>query len=186
MFGAGPIGLGAVLGLRRRASSHVVVIDIMPSRLEKALEIGADAVINSAEEDVAARLVELHGDRRHAVMDRGVRPGTDVYLDAAGVAGRADRPSTRLAKQGATLGDRRGAQEAGRARLRQHPHQRAQPSSWSMGYPTEIFEVTDDIIANWEKYQLIVSDRFAVDDVLRALEVAATPGAADKVMVTLD
>ena len=56
----------------------------------------------------------------------------------------------------------------------------------SMGYPTEIFEVTDDLIANWEKYQLIISDRFPVDDVLQALEVAATPGAADKVMVTLD
>jgi hypothetical protein len=27
----------------------------------------------------------------------------------------------------------------------------------SMGYPDEIFEVTKDLIANWEKYALIVS-----------------------------
>jgi hypothetical protein len=52
-----------------------------------------------------------------------------------------------------------------------------------MGYPSEIFEVTNDIIANWEKYALIVSDTFAFDDVQEALRVATTPGAADKVMV---
>ena len=62
VFGAGPIGLGAVLGYRRRGVANIVVVDIIPSRLEKALQVGADAVINSAEEDVAARLVELHGD----------------------------------------------------------------------------------------------------------------------------
>ena len=27
----------------------------------------------------------------------------------------------------------------------------------SMGYPKEIFEVTKDIVANWEKYAVIVS-----------------------------
>jgi (R,R)-butanediol dehydrogenase/meso-butanediol dehydrogenase/diacetyl reductase len=56
----------------------------------------------------------------------------------------------------------------------------------SMGYPTEIFEVTDDIIANWQKYQLIISDRYPAHEALTALEIAATPGAADKVVVTFD
>jgi L-iditol 2-dehydrogenase len=27
----------------------------------------------------------------------------------------------------------------------------------SMGYPDEIFQVTADLVANWEKYALIVS-----------------------------
>ncbi len=31
---------------------------------------------------------------------------------------------------------------------------------WAMGYPTEIFEVTDDIVENWEKYQVIMGDVF--------------------------
>ena len=184
VFGAGPIGLGALLSLKAKGVDHVVVIDILPNRLEKALAIGADAVINSAEEDVAARLVELHGQAPAVVGQRGARPGTDVYLDAAGAP---VVPTTvfGLAKQGARL---------------TIPAVHKKPVEvdfgtlltteltiiMSMGYPTEIFEVTDDIIANWEKYQLIISDRFPVDDVLRALEVAATPGAADKVMVTLD
>jgi threonine dehydrogenase-like Zn-dependent dehydrogenase len=54
----------------------------------------------------------------------------------------------------------------------------------SMGYPKEIFEVTKDIIANWEKYAVIVSHTLPFDDLAEALRMAATPGAADKVVVT--
>ena len=57
---------------------------------------------------------------------------------------------------------------------------------FSTGHPTEIFEVTSDIVANWEKYAIIVSDRFSFDDVDEALVLASTPGAADKVVVTFD
>jgi threonine dehydrogenase-like Zn-dependent dehydrogenase len=56
----------------------------------------------------------------------------------------------------------------------------------SMGYPTEIFEVTKDLAANWEKYAVIVSHAFGFDDVQDALRTALTPGAADKVVVTFD
>ncbi|CAN5510337.1 hypothetical protein BH09ACT8_BH09ACT8_16990 [soil metagenome] len=54
----------------------------------------------------------------------------------------------------------------------------------SMGYPDEIFEVTEDLVANWEKYALIVSHTIPFADVDRALALASTPGAADKVVVT--
>jgi L-iditol 2-dehydrogenase len=71
VFGAGPIGLGATIAFKSLGVSHVVVADLIPAPLEKALQVGADAVINSAEEDVAlgapparragGRLLELHG-----------------------------------------------------------------------------------------------------------------------------
>jgi threonine dehydrogenase-like Zn-dependent dehydrogenase len=54
----------------------------------------------------------------------------------------------------------------------------------SMGYPDEIFEVTGDLVANWEKYALIVSHTIPFDKVGEALDLASTPGAADKVVVT--
>ncbi|GAB4700291.1 hypothetical protein MOKP126_41120 [Mycobacterium avium subsp. hominissuis] len=54
----------------------------------------------------------------------------------------------------------------------------------SMGYPDEIFEVTGDLVRNWEKYALIVSHTIPFDRVGEALELARTPGAADKVVVT--
>ncbi|MFD6090944.1 zinc-binding dehydrogenase [Oerskovia sp. NPDC060338] len=183
IFGAGPIGLGALLGYRRRGASHVVVVDIVPSRLEKALQIGADAVINSAEEDVAARLVELHGDGASGLV-RGVRAGTDIFLDAAGVPSVV-QTIVGLVKQGATLGI---------VAVHKKPVELDFPSLlateltivWSVAYPTEIFEVTDDIVENWEKYALIVSDTLPFEDALDALELARTPGAADKVVVTFD
>jgi (R,R)-butanediol dehydrogenase / meso-butanediol dehydrogenase / diacetyl reductase len=183
IFGAGPIGLGAALGYRRRGASHIVVIDVIQSRLDKALEIGADAVINSLNEDVAARLVELHGDAS-TQLTRAPRPGTDIYLDAAGVP-VVPETVTRIAKHGATFGI---------VAVHKKPVELDFGNIlttelnlvWSMGYPTEIFQVTDDIIENWQKYALIVSDVLPFDRALEALELANTPGAADKVVVTFD
>ena len=183
IFGAGPIGLGAVLGYRRAGVSHIVVVDIIASRLEKALAVGADAVINSAEEDLAARLVELHGDGASAHV-RGVRSGTDIYLDAAG-APSIPGTITGLAKQGATYGIvavyKKPVELDFGAILTTEL-----TIVWAMGYPTEIFEVTDDIVENWEKYAVIVSDTLPFEKALDALELAKTPGAADKVVVTFD
>lgn len=183
IFGAGPIGLGAVLGYRRRGASHIVVVDLQPRRLETALKIGADAVINSAEEDVAARLVDLHGDGSSALV-RGVRPGTDIYLDAAGAA-VVPQTVTAMAKHGATLGI--VAVHSAPVELDFGNILTTELNLvWSMGYPTEIFEVTDDIIENWEKYALIISDTLPFDRALEALELARTPGVADKVVVTFE
>src|ERR1700761_4025826 len=82
VFGAGPIGLGATLAFKAAGVSHVVVADLIPGRLDKALRIGADAVINSAEEDVVQRLIELHGPGESMFPGKA---GTNIYLDAAGV-----------------------------------------------------------------------------------------------------
>src|SRR6476659_4977161 len=61
IFGAGPIGLGATIGFKSAGVSNVVVADLIPARLDKALTVGADAVINVADENVAQRLIDLHG-----------------------------------------------------------------------------------------------------------------------------
>ncbi len=180
IFGAGPIGLGAALGFKRRGVESVVIVDIISTRLDKALAIGADAVINSAEEDVVARLVELHGNAARRPGES--RPGTDIYLDAAGVPSVV-QTVLEAAKHGATLGI---------VAVHKKPVEfdlggilsRELTIVMSMGYPTEIFEVTQDIIDNWERYALIISDRFPFSQAEQALTTAATPGAADKVMVT--
>lgn len=100
VFGAGPIGLGAILGYRRKGASHIVVVDVVQSRLETALLVGADAVVSSGEVgDLAAKLVELHGDGATA-WDRGTRPATDMFLDAAGAPVPAQVCG--MAKHGAT------------------------------------------------------------------------------------
>ncbi len=182
IFGAGPIGLGAAIAYKLAGAKSVVVVDVIPERLATALAVGADAVINGTEEDVAGRLWELHGTASNALGEP--RAGTDIYLDAAG-APSVIETALRAAKQGATLGI-----------VAVH----TQPVSidfgalittelnivTSMGYPTEIFEVTEDIAAHVDRYSPIVSDRFAFQDVQRALIAASTPGTKGKVVVTFD
>jgi 2-desacetyl-2-hydroxyethyl bacteriochlorophyllide A dehydrogenase len=179
VFGAGPIGLGATIGFKSVGVQHVVVVDLIPSRLEKALEVGADAVINSADEDVASRLIELHGTGESMFPGKAA---TDIYLDAAGAPAVINTALT-AAKPGARV-------------VVVAVHKEPIPVDFlnvmsneitivgSMGYPEEIFEVTKDIIDNWEKYSVIVSHTVPFDDVVEALRLATTPGAADKVVVT--
>lgn len=183
VFGAGPIGLGAVLGYRRKGASHIVVVDVVQSRLEKALLVGADAVVNSAEvDDLAAKLVELHGDGA-TVWNRGTRPATDIFLDAAG-APPVPAQVCGMAKRGATfgiVGVHKKPTELNLGRLISTELNIV----FSMGYPTEIFEVTDDIVENCEKYAEIVSDRIPYAKALDALELARS-GKANKVIVEFD
>lgn len=183
VFGAGPVGLGALLAFQTLGAGHVVVVDIQPNRLEKALALGADAVINSAEEDVVARLVELHGSASDAFGATGL-PGTDIFIDAAGVASVV-RTVLTSAKQGAVLGV---------VAIHHAPievqFQDLIPKELtivaSMGYADEFFQVADDLEQNWEKYALIVSDLRPFSDVEAAIRLAGTPGATDKVVVTFD
>lgn len=181
IFGAGPIGLGATIGFKSAGVSHVVVADLIPARLQKALAVGADAVINSAEEDVSARLIELHGSGESMFPGKA---GTDVYFDAAGVPEVITAALT-AAKTGARL-------------CVVAVHKQPVPVDFlnimsneitivgSIGYPDEIFEVTKDLVANWERYAVIVSHTIPFAEVDEALRIASTPGAADKVVVTFN
>jgi 2-desacetyl-2-hydroxyethyl bacteriochlorophyllide A dehydrogenase len=181
IFGAGPIGLGATIAFKSLDVRHVAVADLIPARLEKALKVGADAVINSADEDVAQRLLDLHGAGESLFPGK---VGTDIYFDAAG-APAVIHTALAAAKPGARLGV-------------VAVHKQPVPVDFvnimsneitivgSMGYPNEIFEVTKDLVANWEKYAVIVSHTIPFDNVDEALRTASTPGAADKVVVTFN
>ncbi|OCB46967.1 theronine dehydrogenase [Mycobacterium vulneris] len=181
IFGAGPIGLGAVLALKSLGVQHVVVADLIASRLHTALEIGADAVINSAEENLAQRLVELHGPGESMFPGKA---GTDIYLDAAGVPAVIQSAVT-MAKKGATIGVVAVHKEPVPVDFLSLMSNEIEILG-SMGYPDEIFDVTEDLIANWEKYARIVSHTIPFDRVDEALATASTPGAADKIVVTFD
>ena len=53
--------------------SEVIVVDVMEKRLQKAMELGATAVINGKEEDTVQRIMELTGGR-----------GFDLGIETAG------------------------------------------------------------------------------------------------------
>ncbi|MCZ9880595.1 zinc-dependent alcohol dehydrogenase [Arthrobacter sp. B2a2-09] len=183
VFGAGPVGLGALLAFKSHGVAHVTVADVQANRLDKALRLGADAVINSAEEDVRTRLVELHGSATDAFGRQGL-PGTDIYLDAAGVPAVLE---TVLAgpKLGAVLGI---------VAIHRQPvpvdFQMLIPSELtivhSMGHPSEMALVMKDIAENTDKYAAIVSDVFPYSQLGEAIDLAGRPGATDKVVVEFD
>lgn len=56
----------------------------------------------------------------------------------------------------------------------------------SQGYPTEIFEVTPELVEHQERFAKLISHRVPFSEAARAFELALTPGAAEKVVVTLD
>ncbi|MFE2425863.1 zinc-binding dehydrogenase [Streptomyces sp. NPDC059373] len=182
VFGAGPIGLGATIWLKLRGVAHVVVVDIVPGRLETALAVGADAVINSATEDVTERLTELHGQGANALGQP--RPDTDIYIDAAG-ATAVFNTVLASAKWHAVLVmvavQKKGDDIDLGGMLRSELTLVA-----SQGYPTEIFEVTPELAEHQDRFAKLISHRVPFSDVERAFLLARTPGAAEKVVVTFD
>lgn len=91
VMGAGCIGLVSMMALKARGVSEVYVVDIMEKRLQKALELGADGVINGAEEDVEERMKEL---------TKGA--GADLIVETAGTE-ITTRQAIRVAKKGANI-----------------------------------------------------------------------------------
>jgi (R,R)-butanediol dehydrogenase / meso-butanediol dehydrogenase / diacetyl reductase len=180
VFGAGPIGLGAVIWLKLRGVRQVAVADVIPGRLQTALAVGADAVIDSSREDVTARLAGLHGHSTNALG--AARPDTDIYIDAAGAAAVVNT-ALRAAKWGARL-------------VTVAVHKKPEPNDLgsmlrsemtiiaSQGYPTEIFEVTPEIAEHQQRFSRLISHRVPFSEANQAFQLALTPGAAEKVVVT--
>ena len=72
-FGGGAVGLSAVLGARVAGASTIFAIDVVPSRLQLALELGATHAINSREQDPVEEIRRITGD------------GVDCALDSTGI-----------------------------------------------------------------------------------------------------
>jgi len=68
----GPIGLCATAGAKLSGASLIIGVDRVPARLEMARQMGADVVLNSAEQDVVAEVRKLTGG------------GADVTIEALG------------------------------------------------------------------------------------------------------
>lgn len=91
VFGSGCIGLMSLLALKAEGVTEVYVVDMIEKRLEKALALGAFAVIDSSKEDAVKRIAELAGGY-----------GVDLAIDTAGVDATANQ-AIRMVKPGGTI-----------------------------------------------------------------------------------
>jgi len=95
VVGAGPIGLATIMTAKLHTPGHIVAVDLDDSRLAKALDFGADVVVNSGVENAVSRIMALTD---------GL--GADVAIEAVGVPETFElcaeliRPGGRLANVG--------------------------------------------------------------------------------------
>ncbi|MFC3607249.1 NAD(P)-dependent alcohol dehydrogenase [Stutzerimonas tarimensis] len=73
-FGAGAVGLSAVLAAKVAGATTIVAVDVVPSRLELALELGATHVINSRENDPVAMIREITAGGANFALESTGRP----------------------------------------------------------------------------------------------------------------
>jgi 2-desacetyl-2-hydroxyethyl bacteriochlorophyllide A dehydrogenase len=180
VFGAGPIGLGTTIWLKLCGVRHVVVADVVPERLARALDVGADAVIDCATENVAARLTDLHGDGADALGE--LRPATDVYIDAAGTRSvfRSMVASARWRAKLVVVALQKPVDEIDLSGLLRNELTVVA----SLGHPAEDFDVTRDLMRHRERFGRIISHRVPYAEARQAFELAMSPAAAEKVVVT--
>ncbi len=91
VMGAGCIGLVTMMALKAMGVSKVYVIDIMEKRLQKALELGADGIINGAQADVVEEVRKLTDGK-----------GCDLAVETAGTQVTTVQ-AIHMTKKGATI-----------------------------------------------------------------------------------
>ncbi len=73
VFGAGGVGLSAVMAAKLSAAARIIAVDVVPERLALAIELGATHTVNAASVDSIQAIMEITGGR-----------GADRILEATG------------------------------------------------------------------------------------------------------
>lgn len=83
VFGLGGVGLSAVMGARLVGAYPLVAVDVLASKLELALRLGASHVVDASREDPVRAVQEITGGGAHYTFDavghaRGLRQAYDA------------------------------------------------------------------------------------------------------------
>jgi 2-desacetyl-2-hydroxyethyl bacteriochlorophyllide A dehydrogenase len=69
ILGAGTIGLLLLLVLRAHGTRRIVVTDVLPGKRERAIRLGADAVVDAVADDAVAQTRDALGESADVVFD---------------------------------------------------------------------------------------------------------------------
>jgi aryl-alcohol dehydrogenase len=82
VFGAGSVGLSAVMAARIAGCARIIAVDINPARLALALQLGATHVFDARDDDIVARIRALTGDGvRYSLETAGVEASFRAAFD---------------------------------------------------------------------------------------------------------
>ncbi len=87
--GMGPIGMCMLQVARMRSPAKLIALDLQPTRLALARELGADAALNPQQEDAAQCVLDLTGGY-----------GCDVYIEASGAGAAVSQGLAMIRKLG--------------------------------------------------------------------------------------
>ncbi len=179
VFGAGAIGLGIVIGLKRRGVTDIVVVDVVPRRLELARQLGARITINPKTQNLGEVLGDAHGT---SSMFGWPMVNTDVFIDAAGAAEPLQQ----------AIGLARNGTRFVIVALHKHPvpidliqvMAKELVITGSIAYPTDEFAEVLEMLSQGEvDVSPLISHRFAFADFIEAFTVAKDSATALKVIV---
>jgi L-iditol 2-dehydrogenase len=91
VLGAGTIGLMVLQAAKALGAGSVIITDLLPDRLDLALELGSDEVVNPATTDLAGAIGRTCGP-----------DGVDVIIECVGSAATA-REAVRVARKGTRI-----------------------------------------------------------------------------------
>jgi aryl-alcohol dehydrogenase len=87
-FGSGAVGLAAIMAARAVGATTIIAVDVVPSRLKLAKELGATHAVNARETDPVAAIKEITGGGvQFALETTGLPPVVRQAVDALGVRG---------------------------------------------------------------------------------------------------
>ncbi|MDY4594121.1 MAG: NAD(P)-dependent alcohol dehydrogenase [[Pasteurella] aerogenes] len=74
IFGVGSVGLAAVMAGKIANAGKIIAVDVNPTRLQTALELGATDIINPLEENLVERIKAITGNGADYVVELTARP----------------------------------------------------------------------------------------------------------------
>ena len=90
VFGAGSVGLSAVMAAKVQGATTIVAVDLHDQRLEIAKELGATHGINAASDNVVEQIKEITGAGANFALDTtGLSPVIRQAVDSLAPRGRA-------------------------------------------------------------------------------------------------
>ncbi|MXX67232.1 MAG: NAD(P)-dependent alcohol dehydrogenase [Chloroflexi bacterium] len=169
--GAGPIGCVTLMAALAFGASQVVVADVVPDRLERARELGAETVVDARSESLASAVMSATGGRGAdvGIECSGHPSGPQTLVDAAAPGGQVVLVGMGPQPTGLDLVTAM-VKEVDLATVFRYAH----------NYPTAI-----DLTASGRiPVARLVTDRFPLDDAVAAFEFASAgrPGTC-KVMI---
>ena len=177
ILGAGPVGMGVLAGMKAMGVEDVVVSDISEFRLQKAKELGANAVHNPMKTSLEDFLKEWYGE---SSSSWGL---VDVVVDAAGA-----KTALESALDVVRYGARVSVVALHKAPILFYPIifiTKALAFRGSVGYDKEFEQVLGFMASGKADLKPTITHRFSLDEIETALNTAIKTDEALKILIDM-